>query len=809
MKFSLNLLKKYFETTSSVEQIADTLNNAGIEIEEVLDYSAKYKDFSVAYIKETKTHPDADKLKVCTVDTKDGVLQIVCGASNARAGIYVIYAPIGSLIPASGIRLTKAKIRGIESNGMLVSAQEIELGEESEGIVELKEVDESKIGVSIVDFLNLKNAIFDVSITPNRGDALGVIGIARELQAYGLGKLKPLAIKDYSKDTKKSSLSIIAEKLNTSNDNLSKIFYAYKIIGLNNSLPSPKWLQESLNENGYNSINPIVDVLNYVAIIFNQPMHAYDYKKLNNPKEIKVDFAKEGDVFTGLDEKEYKLNSKSIAIKIDNKIEALAGVLGGKNSSCDNTTSEILLEVAHFNEVAISISKRDLQINTDAGYRFERGVDTLNLNNALNYAIETLLEVCGGDVSVDSLSVLNYTINQNKSSLVLKLEDVATLTGINFTFEQIQDLLVKLNYVVSKSNNDLLITPPSYRNDCVDTGVIIADIIRLYGFNNLPNISLIKDVNTSSKITTTTYDKMFLAKRSLAYLGLQEVINLSFISKNQHKVFFKQQEAIEVANPISEDLNTIRLSSIPSLVYNAKANILKSNINCRLYEVSNIYYNDTSSKLLASGILSGNKVNKSWQHDIEKYSVYDAKQIVESLLEDMGFNASSLEVKQTNLPDYYHLGKSGSYSLGAGNVLAYFGEISPLILKELDIKESLVIFEIFLDSIPNIKLDRWVKSPIVLSPFTPIVRDFAFLVNKEVKIGDIIKTVKNIDKKRISSVAVFDIYDGKGVADGFKSVAFSVTLTSFDFTLTDIEIESVSKEIIESLFKKFNAELRS
>jgi phenylalanyl-tRNA synthetase beta chain len=809
MKFSLNLLKKYFDTTASVEQIADVLNNAGIEIEEILDYSSKYKDFSVAYIKEAKIHPDADKLKICTVATKDGDLQIVCGASNARADIYVIYAPIGALIPASGIRLTKAKIRGVESNGMLVSAKEIELGEESEGIIELKDIDKSKVGISIVDFLNLKNALFEVSITPNRGDALGIIGIARELQAYGLGKLKPLTIKDYSKDTKNSNLRIITEKLNLSNDNLSKVFYAYKIIGLNNSLPSPKWLQEALIENGYNCISPIVDVLNYVAMIFNQPMHAYDYKKLNNPKELKVDYAKEGDTFIGLDEKEYKLNIKSLTIKIDNKIHALAGVLGGKASSCDETTTDILLEVAHFNEIAISFSKRDLQINTDAGYRFERGVDIQNINTALNYAIGLLLEVCGSDASIHSTDSLIATKNENKNTLSLTLEDIATLTGINFNFEQIKELLIKLNYIVISANNNLLITPPSYRNDCLDTGVIIADIIRLYGFNKLPDMTLTKSVDLLSKTTTATYDKTFLTKHSLAYLGLQEVINLSFISKNQHNIFFKTEEAIEVVNPISEDLNIIRSSIIPSLIYNVKANILKSNINCRLYEVSNIYYSDNSSKLIAGGILSGNKINKNWQHSLELYSVYDAKYMVDSLLEDMGLNTSNLDVKQNDLPSYYHAGKSGYYSLGAGNIIAYFGEISPIILKQLDIKELLFVFEVFLDAIPSIKGDRGVKPPIALSPFTPIIRDFAFVVNSDTKIGDIVKTIKNIDKKKISSVNVFDIYKGKGVDDGFMSVAFSITLTSFDFTLTDVEIESVSNEIKETLFKKFNVELRS
>ena len=796
MKFTLSWLKDHLEFDNSLEEVLDALVKMGIEVEEVENYQEKYKAFSVAYIKSAEKHPDADKLRVCKVDTKDGELQIVCGAPNARAGIYVIYAPVGSYIPALDVTLKPAKIRGVDSAGMMTSMRELELGEDHDGIIEFED---GVVGISASEKLELNDIIIDVSITPNRGDMLGVRGIAKDLAGFGIGKLKPLDFKEVVA----SEQSNIEIKLD---GNVSKKFLATKISGVKN-VPSPEWLKQKLKMIGQESRGSLVDISNFICFGLNQPMHCYDLSKLQSNEadktSISVCLAKGGEKYIALDEKEYTLSEISPIVKINDKIGSIAGIKGSFDTCCDDNTTSIMLECAHFDNKIVALAKRELAINTESAYRYEREIDIKAMQEAFNYALYLITSICGG--VVESLVIEEHKTEDRVLSF--SLEYVNQLSGVDFSVNQIKEILEKLGFEVKISAENFEVIPPSRRNDIDEKSVVVAEIIRMYGADNLPKIEIIKNSKNTKMAYDYNYGRALNSRKYLAKLGIQEVVSMSFISAELAELFGIMNEDLTLQNPISVELSVMRKSLIPSLMLLAQDNINRSYGNLRLFEVANVYENSSTQEVSAGSILVGNSTIENWQNKPKQYDVWDMKSIAYSLITDLGYNPENMSIVQENLPKYFHPYKSASINMGK-KVIGYFGEIHPKVLVSMGIKTNIIASEIFINRLPDFKFKGFAKSPVVLSDFMPTKRDFAFIVEQNVTAGEIIRLVKSVDKKVITDVNVFDVYSGENIESTKKSVAITVTLQAVEKTFVDEEIALISEKIVANLAKGINAKLR-
>jgi phenylalanyl-tRNA synthetase beta chain len=799
MKFTLSWLKDHLDFNAPIEELAIALNKGGIEVEGIEDYAQKLKDFSLAYIKKAEKHPNADKLRVCTVETNQGDLQIVCGAHNARAGIYVIFAPCESYIPGLDVVLKKAAIRGVESNGMMVSEKELGISDEHGAIIELsKEQIKGKaiIGTPAAEVLGLNDAVIEISITPNRGDLLGVRGIARDLAALGFGKLKPLKLNQHK-------VPNISLNLNINND-ISKRFFLRKIINIKNQ-QSPSWLKQQLKNIGLEPKTALVDITNFAMFTLNQPLHAYDFDKISNNKNIalEVDFAKEGTNFVALDEAGYVLSEIMPTININGKIQGIAGIKGGFDSKVEEHTNSILLEAAHFDNKIITFAKRKLNINSDAAYRFEREVDINAIKQTLDYATDLILEICGGEV----VEEVEYGVDIKKPAIDISLDYIRTISGVDFSIKEVTDILDNLGFSCTHQKEIITATPPSYRNDIDDKAVVVAEIIRVYGLDILPSY----DVNSLLQGTKIAYDENFerrlLSRKSLANQGFYETINMSFISEHLAKIFNIWNEGLLITNPISVELAMMRGSIIPSLVLTAQNNIRKGYSNLNLFEIGKIYHNTGKEESVATAIITGAIQEKNWQTPATLVSAWEGKKAIFATLQNIGFNPESLSIEQENLPSYYHPGKSASLNLGK-LVVGYFGEIHPILNEKLDIKTPMVFFELFLDRVPLPKNKSFVKPNLILSEFMPIKRDFAFILESSVRASEVIKLIKSVDKKIITAVNVFDLYEGTNIEPNTKSMAVSVTLQAYEKTFIDEEIHGVSNKIIEVIEKKLSGKLR-
>ncbi|MDR2008690.1 MAG: phenylalanine--tRNA ligase subunit beta [Alphaproteobacteria bacterium] len=796
MKFTLSWLKDHLDFDNSLEEVCDTLVKMGVEVEEIQNYQDKYKDFSIGYIKSATKHPNADKLQVCQVETKDGLLQIVCGAFNARAGIYVVYAPSGSYIPGIDVVLKPAKIRDVESNGMMLSEREMGLSDDHDGIIEFAD---GAVGDSAAGKLGLDDIVIDVSITPNRGDLLGVYGIAKDLASFGIGKLKPIM---FDKINWGSASKI---KFNL-DENISRKFLATKIVGVKN-VESPKWLKQRLHLIGQESRGALVDITNIICFDLNQPLHAYDLNKLqadiNAETTIAVEFANGGEKYIALDEKEYTLSNISPTVNINGKIGAIAGIKGSLATAVDNNTQNILLECAHFDNKVVALAKRELGINTESAYRYEREIDILAMNEAFEIAIWLITSICGG--SVEGFVVAESPVETKK--LTLSLDYINQLAGVNFTAAEITQILEKLRFSISQNNNIFEVIPPSNRNDIDDKSVVVAEIIRLYSADNLPKVEIYRNSKNAAKSFDYNYGLQLNAKQTLGKLGLQEVISMSFISKSMANLFGIFEEELTLQNPISEELAVMRKSLIPSLMLLTGENINRGFSNLQLFEVANIYNNSSTQEMVAGGILVGNSAIANWKDKVNPYDVWNAKETLFALINSLKFNPDNMSIIQKDLPVYYHPSKSASLNMGK-NVIGYFGELHPKVLAAMNIKTSTVVFELFLNRLPEPKNKGFAKAPLIINEIMPVIRDFAFIVDKETTAGEILRLVKSVDKKIITDVNVFDVYEGSNIEEGKKSIAITATLQSAGKTFVEEEIVDLSNKIIATLEKSLNARLR-
>jgi len=794
MKFTLNWLKRYLDTDATLDQISETLTAIGLEVEEIIDASAKYAPFTVAYVEAAEKHPDADKLQVCTVKSADGTHQVVCGAPNARAGMKGIFAPENTYIPGLDVTLKKAKIRGVESCGMLVSEKEMELSDEHKGIIE---VDESfEIGTPMAEVFGLGDPVIDIALTPNRADCAGVYGIARDLAAAGLGTLKPLDI-EAAKGSFKPSISVNLE------DEGCPHFLGREIKGLKNG-PSPEWLQQLLKAVGLRPISALVDITNFIALDHARPLHVYDTDKLSG--NIAVRTTKSGETFDALNDKSYTLEDGAIGIYDDSGILGLGGIVGSTSTGADENTTSVFLESAYFEPTRIARTGRDLAVTSDARYRFERGVDPAFTASGIELATAMILDICGGEASeiVEAGAAPEFT-----RDIPFDPNYVEQLIGIKVPEARQKEILTALGFTIDGNS----VKVPSWRQDVFGIADIAEEVIRIVGFDDIPSISVTSETSTPAAAETPLLAKTRNARSALAARGLQDCITWSFISRDEAVAFGSNDNALErltLQNAISSEMDVMRPSILPTLLASAKRNAAKGFADIALSEVGPVFHgtapNDQAT--IAAGIRAGSFFGRHWadQNAARDVDLYDAKADALAALEACGMPAGSGQITR-DAADYFHPGRSGAIRLGK-NIIAQFGELHPAVLEELDITPPVVGFEVMLDNIPAPKRKGTEKPFLALPPLQALTRDFAFLVDKTVAARDIIKSAMAADKKLITDAEVFDVYQGKGVEDGKKSIALSITIQPIDESLKDDQIDAIMAAVIKIVEEKTGGILR-
>ncbi len=800
MIITIPWLKEHLKTSAKENEIIDRLINIGLEVEDVKENSGNLGKFKIAKVLKAEKHPNADKLKVCdvTIGGKE-ILKVVCGASNAREGLITIYAPPGAVIPKSNFELKVAKIRGVESKGMLCSESELNLSNESEGIIELKDK-EKEIGKSY--FKSGLQKVIDISITPNRADCLGVRGIARDLSSTGVGKLIQKKRKKFKQNIKHQIKTSITKEKNQGCD----VFGSCYIKNISNK-ESPEWLKNKLIALGLKPISAVVDITNYVMFDLNRPLHAYDADKIN--KEIVVRNAKEGETFEALDNKKYKLKKDMCVISDKSGVLGLGGIIGGTTTSTELDTRNILLEAAYFSPFSIRKTARALNINTDAKYRFERGVDPDSIKEGLEIATDLILKICGGEAS--KLQINGKTNKKNKV-INFEVEKFEKLIGISITVKEINKILSSLGFKCKNSSKTIKVEVPSWRPDVSLDEDLIEELIRIKGFNN---IKLIKPTKNRTQDTLNFKQKLFhLSQRSLASKGYMEIVTWSFTDSKIDKQFSKSEKEISIFNPISSDLDVLRRSIFSNLSIYLKKNQDRGYEDLSLFEIGPTFFgkNPGEQQIIVGGLKSGKINRKSWLDKERDVDIFDIKGDVMRTLVELGIEEKNLFVSD-NTKSSYHPGRSGSISLKSekGPHLAYFGEIHPAIIKNLDCKDKNILgFEIFLKNIPEPnKKFRQSKKNFQASDYQKSERDFAFVIDKIFKIGTLEKIIKEVDENLIQNVSTFDVYEGEKIPKGKKSVAINVTLQAIDKTLSEKDLDEISKKIIDTVNKKTGATIRS
>ncbi len=800
MIITISWLKKHLKTSAKENEIIDRLTNIGLEVESVKENSGEMGKFKIAKVLKAEKHPNADKLKVCdvTIGGKE-ILKVVCGAPNAREGLITIYAPPGAVIPKTNFELKVAKIRGVESKGMLCSESELNLSEESDGIVELKNK-EKEIGKSF--FKSISEKAIDISITPNRADCLGVRGIARDLSSAGVGKLIPIKGKKIKQNSKHQIKTSITKEKNQGCD----IFGSCYIKNITNK-ESPEWLKNKLIALGLKPISAVVDITNYVMFDLNRPLHAYDADKIN--KEIIVRNAKEGEIFEALDNRKYKLKKNMCVISDKSGVLGLGGIIGGTSTSTELDTKNILLEAAYFNPSSIRKTARELNINTDAKYRFERGIDPNSIKEGLELATELILKICGGEASKFQITGEK---NQKNKIINFQVEKFEKLIGISITANEIDKILSSLGFKCKKSQKAIKVEVPSWRPDVSLDEDLIEELIRIKGFNN---IKLIEPSKNRNQDTLNFKQKLFhLSQRSLATKGYMEIVTWSFTDSKIDKQFSKGEKEISIYNPISSDLDVLRRSIFSNLAIYLKKNQDRGYEDLSLFEVGPTFFgkNPGEQQIVVGGLKSGKINRKSWLDKERNVDVFDIKSDAIKTLVELGIEEKNLFVSD-NTKHSYHPGRSGSITLKSekGPHLAYFGEIHPAIIKNLDCKDKNIFgFEIFLKNIPEpSKKLRQSKKNFQTSDYQKSERDFAFVVDKIFKIGALEKIIREVDENLIQNVSTFDVYEGENIPKDKKSVAINVTLQAIDKTLSENDLDDISKKIIDTVSKKTGATIRS
>ena len=794
MNITLNWLKKHLKTSSNTNAIAEKLTSIGLEVESITSASSNLSNFKVCKVLKAIKHPDADKLKVCDVDIGDGkITKVVCGASNARDGLITVYASPGTVIPKNGMKLSVAKIRGVESFGMLCSESELNLSEESEGIIELK----NKFNVGDNFFTENLDPMIDISITPNRSDCLGVRGIARDLAACGEGSFIQQKIEKIKVTSKKNIKVEIARESGCSQ------FGGCYIEGVQNK-ESPVWLKKHLESVGQKPISAIVDITNYVMLDINRPLHAYDADKIK--EKIIVRRSKKGESFKALDNKNYQLSADHCVISDKEKVLGLGGIIGGETTGIDLDTTNIFLEAASFDPISIAKSSKELGIITDAKYRFERGVDPNSIEEGLIKASKLIQEICGGKIS--KINIVGKS-NYKEKKIKFIVSNFNKLIGFSISNIEAIKILEKLGFIVKNKKTYLDLIVPSFRPDINQEVDIIEELIRIKGYNNIP---LAEPNRIAFKPALNYEQKLFhYIQRSIASLGYLETVTWSFASSKINDLLTDKK--LRLTNPISSDLDTLRTSIFSNILTHCKNNIDRGYKNLMLFEVGPVFsgINPGDQSVVAGALRLGHKIEKSWIEKNALSNVYDVKSDAISVLLDLGIEKDKLVIEnKSNL--LFHPGRSGSIYLGSnkGPLLATFGEINPIITNQLEFEKlSPCGFEIYLEGFKEPKKKQKDKNVFTVSKYQSVERDFAFVVDKNIKASEIISIIKNCEPILIQSIDIFDVYEGDNIEKNKKSIALSVKLQSMDKTLDEKTIEAISQQIILSVQAKTGGTLRS
>ncbi|MCT4655481.1 MAG: phenylalanine--tRNA ligase subunit beta [Cohaesibacter sp.] len=804
MKFTLSWLKDYLETDASLEEILEKLTIIGLEVEEVIDQAEILKDFTVAYVEEAEQHPDADRLRVCKVNTGSEVLQIVCGAPNARAGLKVVLAQNGSVIPTNGMKLKPTKIRGVESNGMMCSEREMGLSDEHNGIMELPE--DAPIGEPFAPILGLDDPVIDIAITPNRGDALGVYGVARDLAGAGLGTLKektPAAIAG----TFDSPVGVEL-KFEDGDTSPCPIFTGVYIKGVKNG-PSPDWMQARLRAIGLRPINALVDITNYISYDRGRPLHVYDADKLTG--DIHVRMGREGEKLVALDDKDYDVPTDVCVIADDSGAIGFGGIMGGASTGSQPETTNVFVECAWFDPIRIAKSGRTLGIQSDARYRFERTVDPAFVVPGQYAAVQMVLDLCGGEPS--NIVIAGEAPVEDKI-IEFPMSEVKRLVGLETSDIEIKTVLTRLGFWISGAGDDVRVAVPSFRPDIHGKADIVEEVARVIGVDQVKPVALPRLNAVTKPSLTPRQIRIRNARRSLAARGMVEAVTWSFTERSHAELFGGGKPELTLINPISADLSDMRPSLLPGLLQAAQRNVDRGFNDLALFEVGQIFLGDKPEEQFthATGIRRGAAqiagAGRHWRDAAKPADVFDVRADAMAALEAMGMDSSKLQIVSGG-PDWYHPGRSGKIQLGPKNVIGTFGELHPKILDQLKVDGPICAFEITIEAIPAPKKKATKSKPaLVLSDLQPLRRDFAFVVDQDVTAATILRAANGADKKLITGVNLFDVYEGEHMEAGKKSVAFEVTLQPKDKTLTDEDIEAISQKVVAAVAKATGGELR-
>jgi phenylalanyl-tRNA synthetase beta chain len=804
MKFTLSWLKKHLDTGATVSEIADRLTMIGLEVESLDDKGKALAPFTIARVISAEQHPNADRLRVCMVDTGGGKpIQVVCGAPNARTGMIGVFAPPGTFIPGKNITLGVGKIRGVESHGMLVSEAELQISDDHEGIIDLPT--DAPIGRPYAQWAGIDDPVIEINLTPNRPDCTGVDGIARDLAAAGVGKLKDRTPKPVP-GAFPCPVSVTLDFGST--PSLCPGFALRLVRGVKNG-PSPDWLQRKIAAIGLRPINTLVDITNLVTFDRARPLHVFDAAKVSG--NLVVRRARPGESLTALDGKTYALDDTMCVIADDKAVESLAGIMGGEATGCSEATTDVLIESALWDPLNVAQTGRKLSINSDARYRFERGVDPAFMVPGLELATQLVLELCGGTPS--EITVAGGALPLARG-IDFPVSEVKRLTGLDVTLADIRRVLGALGFTVAGDGATVKVTAPSWRPDVEGKADLVEEVARIVGVDRIAPTEFERGEAGFKPVLTRAQVRTGKAKRALAARGLVEAVTWSFVAKPQAELFGGGKPELALANPIAAELSDMRPSLLPSLITAAQRNADRGFADVGLFEVGQIFRGaEPQDQFMAAAglrrrLAKPDGFGRRWSSPATEVDAFDAKADALAVLAAAGAPPQALQVVPGG-PAWFHPGRSGTIQMGPQAVLGHFGELHPRALDALDVEGPLVAFEVILDRIPEPKTKATrVKPPLELSPFQPVERDFAFVVDRAVKAADIVRAAQSVDRKLITGISVFDVYEGAGIEPGKKSIAIAVTLQPREKTMTDAEIDALAQRIVAEVTKRTGGVLR-
>jgi phenylalanyl-tRNA synthetase beta chain len=806
MKFTFSWLKDHLDTEASLDTVAETLTRIGLEVERIEDKAAALKPYVIARILTAEQHPNADRLRVCTVDTGAGEpVQVVCGAPNARADLVSVFAPPGTYVPGKNITLSIGTIRGVESRGMLCSGAELGLGDDHDGIMELPT--DAPIGQAYALYAGLDDPVIEINLTPNRPDCTSVHGIARDLAAAGIGTLKGEVLPDVRGE---GPCPVDVELAFAPADrHLAPMFALRLVRGVKNG-PSPAWMQARLRAIGLRSINALVDITNYVTFDRGRPLHVFDAAKVSGTLTVRR--ARDGESLLALDGRTHALTDDMVVIADARGVESIAGIMGGQESGCDAGTTDVLIESALWDPANIAQSGRRLGIITDARYRFERGVDPAFTLPGLDLATRLVVDLCGGTPTQARIAGVPPEATR---TIDFPWSEVRRLAGIEVPHTEMKGILETLGFQISGSGDRVTVLTPSWRPDVEGKADLVEEVVRIAGLDRITAQPLPRLAGIGRPLLTVMQKRTRTAKRALASRGLMEAVTWSFVPHADADLFGGGGADLILANPIASELSDMRPSLLPGLLRAAQRNADRGYPDAALFEVGQCFASDepegqtvrAAAVRRGGGTLAG--AGRHWDGSARSVDAFDAKADALALLGSLGVPTGGLQITAGG-PSWLHPGRSGTLRFGPKTEIGWFGEVHPRILKALDLKGSLVAFEIVLDALPLPKHKPTKSKPALsLSEFQPLSRDFAFVVGRDVPAGDLVKAAQGAERKLVTGVDVFDLYEGPGVPQGSKSVAIAVQLQPVERTLTDAEIEAVSARIVAEVSRKTGATLRS